>query len=132
MASIEEPVRNLLQGKNFANVATLRQDGSVHGVVVWVDVDGDSVVLNTAQGRAWERNVARDPRVTMTVPDQSNPYEFVEIRGTVTDVTTDGADDHIDAMAKKYIGQDEYPFRQPGEVRVKVTVAPDKINHRAQ
>lgn len=132
MASIEEPVRKLLQGKNFANVATLRKDGSIHGVVVWVDVEGDSVVLNTGQGRFWERNVARDPRVTMTVPDQENPYEFAEIRGRVTEVTTDGADDHINAMAKKYIGQDEYPFRQPGEVRVKVVVEPEKITHRAQ
>ena len=84
-ATIEGRSEELLQGKNFCHVATLRPDGSVHGVPVWVDVQDGASVLNTAEGRAWPRNLERDPRVTLTVQNMENPYEYLAIRGTVAE-----------------------------------------------
>jgi PPOX class probable F420-dependent enzyme len=118
----------LLQAKNFCHVATLRPDGSVHGVPVWVDVQDGRPVVNTAEGRAWPRNLERDPRVTLTVQNMENPYEYVTIRGRVAERTREGADEHIDALAKKYLDKDTYPFRQPGEQRVIIRVEPDYVH----
>jgi PPOX class probable F420-dependent enzyme len=125
--SVAGHAADLLKGKNFAQVATLRADGSVHVAPVWVDVQDGRPVLNTAEGRAWPRNLERDPRVTVTVQNLENPYEYVTIRGTVAERTHDGADAHIDAMAKKYLDQDSYPFRQPGEQRVIIRVQPEHV-----
>ena len=120
--------REILLEKNFATVSTLRQDGTVYAVVVWVDADDEGyVLLNTAEGRAWRKNIARDPRVTLTVAHHANPYEYVSVTGTVVEDTHDGADQHINRMAKKYVDQDVYPFRQPGEQRVKIRVRPDRV-----
>jgi len=119
--------QELLKDKNFAVVATLRGDGSVHEVPVWVDVQDGMPVLNTAEGRAWPRNLERDPRVTISVQNMENPYEYVSVRGRVAERTHDGADEHIDALAKKYIGAEKYPFRQPGEQRVIIRVAPEQV-----
>jgi PPOX class probable F420-dependent enzyme len=123
--TIDGRAEELLQAKNFCHVATLRADGSVHGVPVWVDVQDGLPVVNTAAGRSWLRNLERDPRITLTVPNMENPYEYLEIRGRVAERTTDGADEHIDALAKKYLDADSYPFRQPGEQRVIVRVTPE-------
>ncbi len=126
---IEGRAEELLRAKNFCHVATLREDGTVHTAPVWVDVDGDGLaVLNSAEGRAWPRNLERDPRVTLTVQNLDNPYEYVEIRGRVAERTNDGADEHIDALAKKYLGVDEYPYRQPGEQRVIIKVEADRAH----
>lgn len=125
--TIPDRARELLEGPNFANVATLRADGSPQGVVVWADVEGDRVVLNSAEGRAWPRNVERDPRISITVPNAENPYEFVTIRGRVVERTPEGADEHIDKLAQKYLGQDTYPYRQPGEVRLRIVVEPEHV-----
>src|SRR5580698_5986807 len=102
-ATIEGRSEGLLSGKNFANVSTIRKDGSVHTVPVWVDVQDGRPVLNSAEGRAWVRNLERDPRVTLTVQNLENPYEYLEIRGRVGERTHDGADAHIDSLAKKYM-----------------------------
>jgi PPOX class probable F420-dependent enzyme len=126
--TIEGRGAELLQAKNFANVATLRSDGSVHAVPVWVDVQDGRPVLNTAEGRAWPRNLQRDPRVTLTVQNLDNPYEYIMIRGRVAERTHEGADAHIDNMAKKYLGQDSYPFRQPGEQRLIIRVQPEQVH----
>jgi PPOX class probable F420-dependent enzyme len=122
---IEGRSEELLRAKNFCHVATLRSDGSVQVAPVWVDIQDGQPVLNTAEGRAWPRNLERDPRVTLTVQNLENPYEYLEIRGHVAERTHDGADEHIDAMAKKYLDKDEYPFRQPGEQRVIIRVEPE-------
>jgi PPOX class probable F420-dependent enzyme len=116
-SKIEGRSEELLKAKNFC-----------HGVPVWVDVKQGRAVLNTAEGRIWPNNLARDPRVTMTVQNQENPYEYVEIRGRVAERTHEGADEHIDALAKKYLGQDTYPYRQPGEVRLIITVEPQHVH----
>jgi PPOX class probable F420-dependent enzyme len=126
-SKIEGRSEELLRAKNFCNVATFLQDGSIHGVWVWVDVKDGRPVVNTAEGRVWPENLARDPRVTITVVNQENPYEYVEIRGRVAESTHEGADEHIDAMAKKYLDQDSYPFRRPGEVRLMISVEPQHV-----
>ncbi len=123
---IEDRAEELLKAKNFCHVATLREDGTVHCAPVWVDVQDGLAVLNTAEGRAWPRNLERDPRTTLTVQNLENPYEYVEIRGQVAERTHDGADEHIDSLAKKYLGVDDYPYRQPGEQRVIIKVAADR------
>jgi PPOX class probable F420-dependent enzyme len=125
---IDGRAEELLKAKNFCHVSTLRSDGSVHTAPVWVDVQDGRPVLNTAEGRAWPRNLERDPRVTLTVQNLENPYEYVEVRGRVAERTHDGADAHIDSLAKKYMGVEEYPLRQPGEQRVILRVEPEHVH----
>jgi PPOX class probable F420-dependent enzyme len=127
-ATIEGRSEELLRAKNFCNVSTLREDGSVQAAPVWVDVQDGRPVLNTAEGRTWPRNLQRDPRVTLTVQNMENPYEYVTIRGRVAERTHEGADEHIDALAKKYMGVDEYPLRQPGEQRVIIRIDPEYVH----
>lgn len=127
MAELTELAKRLLEGKNMAAVATLNKDGSPQATVVWIDTDGTNVIFNTAEGRLKTKNMRRDARVSISVINGANPYEQALIQGRVVSMTEEGADAHIDAMAKKYLGQESYPFRQPGEVRVLVTVAPDKV-----
>jgi PPOX class probable F420-dependent enzyme len=122
---IEGRGEELLKAKNFCHVATLRPDGSVHGVPVWVDVQDGRPVVNTAAGRAWPHNLERDPRVTLTVVNTENPYEYLEVRGHEAERTHEGADAHIDSMAKKYLGEDTYPYRQPGERRLIIRFEPE-------
>jgi PPOX class probable F420-dependent enzyme len=126
-ATIDGRAEDLLKDKNFCHVATLRKDGSVQSVPVWIDVQDGLPTLNSAEGRAWPRNLERDPRVTLTVQNMQNPYEYVEIRGRVSERTHEGADEHIDALAKKYLGVDTYPQRQPGEQRVIIRVEPEHV-----
>jgi PPOX class probable F420-dependent enzyme len=130
--AVEGRAKELLEDKNFCQVATLRRDGSVQVSPTWVDIEDGAPVLNTAEGRAWPSNLDRDPRVTLSVQNMENPYEYVEIRGRVAERTHDGADEHIDRLAKKYLGQDEYPYRQPGEQRVIIRVAPEHVVHRGR
>jgi PPOX class probable F420-dependent enzyme len=126
--AIEGRAEELLKAKNFCVVSTIRADGSVHAAPVWVDVQDGRPVINTAAGRAWPSNLERDPRVTLTVQNLENPYEYVTIRGRVGERTSDGADQHIDGLAMKYLGQESYPYRQPGEVRVILKIDPDFVH----
>ena len=127
-SKIEGRAEELLKGKNFAHLATLRPDGSVQVAPTWVDLQDGRVVVNTADGRAWPRNLERDPRITLEVQNMENPYEYVEIRGRVAERTQEGANAHIDALAKKYLGVDEYPYRQPGEQRVIIRVEAEHVH----
>jgi PPOX class probable F420-dependent enzyme len=125
--TLSDGARKLLEGRNFAHIATLMPDGSPQVTPVWVDYDGQYVLVNTAEGRAKPRNVRRDPRVALSVVNQENPYQMVSIRGRVIEVTNQGADEHIDKLAKKYLGQDKYPFRQPGEQRLIFKIEPEHV-----
>jgi PPOX class probable F420-dependent enzyme len=115
---------DLFKKKAFANLATLMPDGQPQVTPVWVDFDGHHVVINTAQGRQKDKNLKRDGRVALSIMDPDNPYRYLEVRGRVTERTLSGADPHIDAMAKKYLDKDTYPFRKPDEVRVIYKVEP--------
>jgi PPOX class probable F420-dependent enzyme len=127
----DQPVRELLEQPNFAVVSTLNADGSVLSTVAWIGVDHGEVAVNSALGRKWPANLERDPRITAVVAEAGNPYHFVEIRGTVT-ADRETADEHVNRLAKKYLGQDEYPFRAPGEQRIKFVIAPDHVRHVQQ
>jgi PPOX class probable F420-dependent enzyme len=112
----------------FAQLATVNADGTPQVTPVWVDYDGTHVLVNTARGRVKARNLERNPRVALAISDPENPYRYVGIQGRVVEMTEKGGDAHIDKMAKKYLNKDSYPFRQPGEVRVIVKIAPDKVH----
>ncbi len=132
MATLNDSeVRKLLSEPNYAVVSTLNSDGSVLSTIVWISAEDGTVAVNSARGRRWPTNLERDPRVTALVYEAGNPYNYVEIRGRAT-ATTEGADEHINALTKKYINQDEYPFRQPGEERIKFVIEPDSVRHQKQ
>jgi len=127
MATIPEQYHDLFTKKAFAHLATVGGGGAPQVTPVWVDFDGTYVRFNTAKGRVKVRNLARDPRIALSIQDPDNPYRYVQVRGRVVEVTERGADAHIDALAKKYLGQDKYPFRRPGEVRVMYKVVPESV-----
>lgn len=127
-APISPGFKKLLSEPAFAEIATLMPDGSPQITQVWVDTDGEHVLVNTAENRQKTRNVRRDPRVAVNVVDPNNAWRLASIRGKVVDVTTDGADDLIDRLAQKYLGQEKYPNRRPDEVRVTLKIAPEKVN----
>ncbi len=132
MASLDDPgVRAVLDKPNHAVVSTLGEDGGIHSAVVWVSVEDGRLAVNSAVGRKWPTDLERNPSITLLVYDEGNPYDYVEVRGTATG-TIEGADDHIDRLAKKYIGQDRYPFRQPGEQRITYYVDATRVRHQKQ
>jgi PPOX class probable F420-dependent enzyme len=132
MATIEDPaVKGLLQDRNHAVITTRGEDGAMHSAVVWVNVENGQVAVNSAVGRTWPTNLERDPQVTVLVMNESNPYEYVEIRGEARG-TTDGADDHIDRLAKKYMDADSYPFRQEAEQRISYVITPSLVRYQKQ
>ena len=112
----------------FAQLATLMPDGSPQVTPVWCDFDGTLVRVNTAKGRVKDKNMRRDKRVALSVQDPDNPYRCLALQGEIVAITEDGADAHIDQLAKKYLGKDKYPFRAPGEVRVVYKIRPLKIH----
>ena len=119
--------RDIFDKKTFAYIGTVRPDGSAQVTPVWCEFDGTHVVFNTARGRVKDKNLAHNPRITIAAADPDNPYRYVQVRGRVAEVTEQGADAHIDKMAKKYLGQDRYPGRRPGEVRMIVKVLPERV-----
>ena len=126
--AIPEKHLELFNKKAFASLGTLMPDGRPQVTPVWVDYDGTHVLVNSAKGRVKDRNMKRDPRVSLAIIDPDNPYHYLGVRGKVAEITEEGADQHIDKMAKKYLGQDKYPFRQPGEVRVLYKIVPEKFS----
>jgi PPOX class probable F420-dependent enzyme len=128
MAKLSERQAELFRGKNWGTVVTLRKDGSPHSTPVWVDTDGEKVIFNTAVGRAKERHIRRDPRVAITVlPAEDQQAGYVTVYGTA-EISDEGAFDEIDRLAQKYIGQEKYPYLQPGEQRVNVLITPERID----
>jgi len=128
MATIPDQYKDLLQKKAFAHLGTVMKDGSPQVTPIWFDHDGTHVRINSAKGRWKDKNMRNRPKVALSIPDPDNPYRYMQIRGTVTEVTENGADAHIDSLAKKYLGQDKYPYRQPGEERVIYKIAVERVN----
>jgi PPOX class probable F420-dependent enzyme len=125
---IPEKYADLFEKQAFGNLGTLMPDGSPQVTPVWVDYDGKYVRINSAKGRVKDKNIRRDPRVSISLQDPGNPYRYLEIRGRVVEVTESGADDHINKLSQKYLGKPVYPYRQPGEVRVTYKIEPQKVS----
>src|SRR5713226_3720313 len=128
LMAIPDKYRDLFSKRAFASLGTLMPDGRPQVTPVWCDLDGEHVIVNTAKGRQKDKNIRRDPRVALAVTDPENPYRYLEIRGRVVEITEQGADEHIDKMAKKYLGADKYPYRQAGEVRLILKIQPEHTN----
>src|SRR5881396_1016224 len=116
-AAIPDQYKDLFRKKAFASLATLMPDGSPQVTPVWCDYDGKHILINSAKGRKKDENLRRDPRVSLAIIDPDNPYRYLQVRGRVVEITEQGAAAHIDKMAKKYLGVDKYPYRQPSETR---------------
>jgi PPOX class probable F420-dependent enzyme len=129
MAEIPADAVHLLEGTHLAHVATANTDGSPQVTPVWIDHDGDTVLINTARGRLKDRNLARDPRVSISIVDAANPYQPLLIQGKAVEITEEGADAHIDKLAQRYLGEEVYPFRGPGEVRLLVRIQPGRVTY---
>ena len=127
MAEIPASHRDLFENPNFAHVATIMPDGSPQVTPVWIDIDGNEIVFNTAAGRLKDKNLERDGRVALSVADQANPYRYIQVRGTIAARTTDGAEEHIDRMAKKYMNLDSYPYRNAEETRLIYRIKPERV-----
>ena len=128
MAKLKGKPRAFLAESPYVGVATtLREDGSPHSTIVWVDVEGDKVSFNTARGRLKPKNLERDPRASLLMVDPNDSYKWVAVSGPA-ELTEEGADAQIDKLAKKYLGKDEYPWRNPAETRVKVLIEPEKVD----
>lgn len=118
---------DLFESKSFAHLATFMPDGSIQVNPVWVDYDGENILVNTARKRQKDLNMRRNPRVTVEIQDANNPYRYLEVRGRVVEDTEEGALQHIDKMAKKYRGLEKYPSLAPGEVRVIYKIKPEHV-----
>jgi PPOX class probable F420-dependent enzyme len=128
MAALREKQKEFLAENPYVGVVTtLREDGSPHSTIVWVDVEDGKVSFNTARGRAKPKHLDNDPRASLLVVDPNDPYKWVAVSGHA-ELTEEGADSQIDKLAKKYLGKDEYPWRKPEEKRVKVVIEPEKVD----
>ena len=125
---IEGRAKELIEAANFVTLASEREDGTTHLTVIWGDLEDGRIAVNSAEGRAWPENVRRNPEVSLVVVSSENPYEYVSVRGRVVEDTHEGADEHINLLSKKYLGKDEYPFRQPGEQRIKFLIEPEWVS----
>jgi len=127
---ISEPIAKLLERRNFAFVATLMKDGWPQITPTWVDLEDGKILVNTAEGRLKQKNISRDDRVAISVIDQNNPYHMVTVRGRVVEQRKEGADEHVDKLAKKYLGVDRYPRRSPNEKRIIIKIKPERVHYQ--
>ena len=128
MGALKEKQRKFLAENPYVGILTeLREDGSPHSTVVWVDVEDGKVSFNTARGRAKPTHLEHDPRASLLVVDPNDPYRWVSVSGHAQ-LTEEGADEQIDKLAKKYLGEDKYPWRNPDEQRLKVLIEPEKVD----
>jgi PPOX class probable F420-dependent enzyme len=129
MATLKDPgILELLEKPYYADISTHNADGSIHSTVVWFGVEDGVPAVNSAVGRVWPTNLERDPHATLLISNPKDPYEFLEIRGTA-EGTTEGADEQIDQLAKKYLGVDSYPNRRSDEQRIKFLIKPDHVRY---
>jgi len=126
--TIPESYRDLFTKRAFAHLGTVMADGSPQVTPVWCDLDGSYIRINTAKGRVKDRNMRRNKKVALAIIDPDNAYRYLAVQGEVAEITEQGADAHIDLLAKKYLGKEKYPFRQPGEVRVIYKIRPEKLS----
>jgi PPOX class probable F420-dependent enzyme len=127
-ATIPQQFQDLLTKKAFAHLGTIMPDGSPQVTPVWFDFDGNHVRVNSAKGRVKDKNMRRNAQVALAIQDPENPYRYLGVRGRVVEITENGADAHIDSLAKKYLGQDRYPNRKPGEIRVIYRIRPERVS----
>ena len=125
---IPDNFRDLFEKKAFGQLATLMKDGTPQLTPVWCDFDGKHVLVNSALGRVKDKNVRRNPSVAFMLLDPDNPYRYLTVRGKIVEITQDGADAHIDSLAKKYLNQEKYPYRRAGEVRVIYKILPERVS----
>ena len=123
----DENIVRLFEGRNFAFLATVKKDGSPQVTPTWIDRDNDTILINTAKGRVKQENVSRDPRVSISLVDDRNPYSMVTITGKVIEQTTKGADEHIDKLARRYLNADRYPNHSADVKRVILKIKPERI-----
>jgi len=123
---LPESARKMLQDKAYGHVVTSAPNGRPQATMVWVDAEGDEVLFNTAEGREKARNLRRDPRVVISIQDRNNPQAYLLVHGTAS-VAETGADAHIDKLAKRFLGVDKYPYRQPGEKRLLIRVRVERL-----
>lgn len=126
MVGLTDKAKQLIDGKNFGNVATIMPDGSPQVATVWIDREGDVIKLNATVSRQRTKNLKRDPRIALVVFDQANPYSNVMIRGRVTEITKKGAEDHIDQLSMKYHGR-VYSYHRADDPRVIIRIEPEHI-----
>jgi PPOX class probable F420-dependent enzyme len=119
-------LQRLFQGRNLAFISTLSKDGSPHITPMWADMEGDVILINTFESSAKSKNIKKDPRIAISVVESNNPYSMVSIKGTVIDQTTEGADDHLKKLAKRYLGIGKYYYREPNRRRVILKIKPEK------
>jgi PPOX class probable F420-dependent enzyme len=120
-------VEKLFKDKNFASIATMMRDCSPQVTPVWIDYDQGRILINTAEGRTKVRNIRNNSKIAVSVIDSGNPYTMVAVRGRVVEQTNQGADEHIDKLAMKYLAMNKYPFRAPGEKRVLLRIKPESV-----
>jgi len=126
-ARLSEKAIKLIDGKNFGNLAFVMSDGSPHVSPVWVDREGDLILVNTAEGRAKAKYLKANHRVALSIFNQQNPYEKVVIRGRVLDMTSKGAEEHNNKLSVKYLGTSKNPHHQPGVGRILVKIEPERV-----
>jgi PPOX class probable F420-dependent enzyme len=129
--TLEGRPRDIIAAPNYAHLAIPRRDGTVQTVIIWADFHDGNIMVNSAEGRQWPDNLRRAGTATVTVMADSNPYEWVSVTTSVADDTHDGADASIDALAKKYLGVDSYPYRREGEQRIKFLLQPERVHYNA-
>jgi len=128
MATLNDKQAKLFTDRNWGVIATIREDGSPQATPVWIDYDGDKVLVNSAVGRTKVKNIERDPRATVTVlPAENQQSGYVMVSGTAT-IVEEGAFEHINTLAKKYLGEDKYPYLGPGEKRVIIQIRPERVD----
>lgn len=125
-STLSDAAKDVLRQPFVANLATVDPDGTPHITPVWIDVEGEDVLVNTARGRKKQRNLEANSKVALSVVDPQDPYRVVALQG-IAQLTDEGADAHIDALAKKYLGADSYPFRKDGEERMIVRIRPRRV-----